>query len=86
MRDKIWLSTKNIKTKKPLKKLDYKQIKLFKVKKLVKSLYKLDLSMLIKIHNIFHPNLLRLMATNSLPRQCNPPPSFIIADKREKKK
>ena len=31
----IWLSTRNIKTKKPLKKLDYKMIGPYKIKELV---------------------------------------------------
>ena len=36
--DKVWLLTKNIKTEQLSKKLDYKQIKLFKVKKPIKIL------------------------------------------------
>ena len=36
VRDKVWLSTKNIKMEKPLKKLDHKIIGPYKIKKLVR--------------------------------------------------
>ena len=84
--DKVWLLTKNIKTKRPLNKLDHKQIRPFKIKKLMESAYRLDLSTLIKIHNVFHPNLLRPVATNPLPDQHNSPPPLVVADKEEKKR
>lgn len=40
MKNKMLLSTKYLKTKQLSKKLDYNQIKLFKIKKLMKLLYK----------------------------------------------
>ena len=80
----VWLSTKNIKTKKPLKKLDYKMIGLYKVKELVKSLYQLDLPASMKIHDVFHPNFLWPAANNFLPGQHNdPPPPIVVDDKKE---
>ena len=54
----IWLSTRNIKTKRPLKKLDYKMIGPYKVKELVGSSYRLDLPHTMKIHDVFHLNML----------------------------
>lgn len=64
-----------------IKKLNHKQIELFKVKKLVGILYRLDLSTFIKIHNIFHLNLLKPMATNPLPSQHNSPPLLVVTNK-----
>ena len=56
--DMVWLSTKNIKIKKPLKKLDHKMIGPYKVKELVGSSYWLELPHTIKTHDVFYPNLL----------------------------
>ena len=56
--DMVWLSTRNIKTDRPSKKLDHKMIGPYKVKKLVESSYQLELPHTMKIDNIFHPNLL----------------------------
>ena len=56
--DKVFLLTKNIRTEKPSKKLNDKNIDLFKIKKLVGLSYQLELPHTIKIHDVFHPNLL----------------------------
>lgn len=82
--DKVWLSTKNIKTEKSSKKLNHKQIRLFKVKKLVEISYRLDLLTFMKIHNVFYLNLLSPMATNPLPDQYNPPPPPVVINKKKK--
>ena len=58
VRDEVWLSTKNLKTERPSKKLDHKMIGPYKVKQLVKLSCQLDLSTSMKIHNVFHPSLL----------------------------
>lgn len=34
----------------------------------------------MKIHNVFHPNLLQKAATDSLPGQCNKPEPLTIID------
>ena len=55
----IYLITKNIITKKPNKKLDYKYLKLYKViKKILKNNYQLNLPPKVRIHLIFHISLL----------------------------
>ena len=72
--DMVWLSTKNIKTKRLLKKLDHKMIDFYKVKELVGSSYRLELLYTMKIHDVFHPNLLQKVATDPLPSQQNSPP------------
>ena len=82
--DKVWLSTKNIKTERPSKKLDHKMISPYKIKRLVGSSCQLDLPTSIKIHNVFHPNLLRKASTDPLPGQHNDPaPPVIIDNKKE---
>ena len=63
----IWLSTKNIKTERLSKKLNHKMIGPYKVKKLVELSYWLDLPISMRIHDIFYPNLLQPVATDSLP-------------------
>ena len=56
--DMVWFLTRNIKTKKSSKKLDHKMISLYKVKELVGLSYQLELPHIMKIHDIFHLNLL----------------------------
>jgi len=57
--DMVWLLRGNIKTMRPLKKLDYKKIGPFKIlAKIGKSAYKLALPPSMAIHNSFHFSLL----------------------------
>lgn len=83
----VWLSTKNVKTKrllKKLKKLDHKMISFYKIKELVRLSYQLDLLTSMKIQNVFHSNLLQLVANDLLPGQHNiSPPLIVINDKEE---
>ncbi len=59
-RDKIYLFTKNLRTKKLNKKLNYIKVGLFFVKKTKKSVnYKLDLLKNIKIFSVFYILLLK---------------------------
>ena len=82
--DKVWLSTRNIKTKRPSKKLDHKMIGPYKIKQLVGSSCQLDLPTSMKIHDVFHPNLLQKTSTDLLPGQHNDPaPPLIIDDEEE---
>ena len=56
----IYLTTKNITTKKPSKKLDYKYLRLYKVtKKILKNNYQLDLPLKVRIYPIFYISLLK---------------------------
>ena len=55
----VYLATKNIITKKPRKKLDYKYLKPYKItKKISKNNYQLNLPFKVRIHLIFHISLL----------------------------
>ena len=58
--DKVYLLRKNIKTKQPSSKLDYKMIGLYKIKKKVSNInYKLELPKGSRIHPIFYVSLLK---------------------------
>ena len=81
--DKVWLLTKNIKTEKPSKKLDHKMIGPYKIKKLVRSSYQLDLPTSMKIHDVFHPSLLQKASANLLAGQHNKPALPVIVNDEE---
>ena len=82
--DMVWLLTRNIKTKRSLKKLDRKMISPYKVKKLIKLSYQLELPHTMKIYDIFHPNLLQKAATDPLHGQRNSPPPPTVVNNKEK--
>ena len=55
----VYLATKNIITKKPNKKLNYKYLRLYKmIKKISENNYQLDLPPKVRIHPIFYILLL----------------------------
>jgi len=66
--DMVWLLPRNIKTTRPSKKLDYKQIGPFKIlAKIGTSAYKLALPPSMTIHNTFHISLLEPYQDNRFP-------------------
>ena len=84
--DRIWLSTKNIHTERPSKKLDHKRINPYKITKLVGLSYQLELSISMHIHNMFHLSLLKLAAKDLLLDQINDlPPPVVVNDKKKQK-
>lgn len=84
IRDLVWLSTKIIHTERLSKKLDHKRIGPYWIKELVGSSYQLDLPASMRIHNVFHPSLLRRAAENPLRGQHNdPPPPVVVNDKED---
>ena len=63
--DKIYLFTKNFKSKQPSKKLDYIKMGPFKIiSKVMEVLYRLDLLLKIKIHLVHHIAMLKLVHGN----------------------
>lgn len=59
--NKVFFNSKNIESTRPLKKLDYKFYRPYKIEnQVVKQAYHLKLLSSTKIHNIFHPSLLKL--------------------------
>jgi len=57
--DKVWLSTKHLRTTRPSKKLDYKRTGPYTVSRIInKNAYKLHLPNTMRNHNVFHVSLL----------------------------
>lgn len=70
--------------KKLSKKLDHKKIGSYPIKELVKLSYRLKLLASMQIHNVFHPNLLRLAFENLLPGQYNDfSPPVVVNNKKK---
>ena len=75
--DKVWLSSKNIHTTRPTKKLDYKKLGPFKIlEKVNNRSYHLDLPQNYKIHPVFHVSLLEHYQPDQIPGRVprRPPP------------
>ena len=81
--DMMFLSSRNIKTVRPVKKLKDKMLGPFRTKKVLGSSYKLDLPSTMKVHDAFHPSLLRKDAQDPLPGQIQEPPGPIVVDEEE---
>jgi hypothetical protein len=74
--DKVWLSTKNIKTARPTKKLDRRRAGPFVIEKKISShAYRLKLPRALRfIHPVFHVNLLSPHHANTIPNRVQDPP------------
>ena len=83
VRDLVFLSSKNITTARPSKKLDDKMLGLFKITAKIGSSYRLELPASMRIHNVFHPSLLRKAATDPLPGQRVVPPGPVVVNEEE---
>ena len=67
--DMIFLSSKNIVSTRPSRKLTDRRYGLFEIIKVINGDYQLRLPVTFRIHDVFHPSLLSLAATNPLPNQ-----------------
>ena len=77
----MFLSSKNIKTQRPSKKLNDKMLKPFKIVKKVGRAFQLELLRTMLIHDLFHPSLLQRAAMDPLPGQKQTlSPSIIVKD------
>src|SRR5436190_3559777 len=64
--DKVYLLQKNIKTKRPSNKLDFKRLELFRIKKVVGKLdYKLELPRGLQLYLVFYTSLLEPTPSNT---------------------
>ena len=78
--DMVWLNRRNIQTTRPSLKLDVKKIGPFKIiRQASKNAFELALPAHIKIHNVFHVNLLEKVTTNEL-RPTAPRPKAILLE------
>ncbi len=81
--DQVLLSTKNIRTERPTKKLDYTWIGPYRVKRQINPVtYELDLPPTMKIHKVFHTQLLKRYVEGDITdrRIIVPPPIRNIED------
>ncbi|MBW0470051.1 hypothetical protein O181_009766 [Austropuccinia psidii MF-1] len=82
----VWLSSKNIKSNRPTKKLSERWLVPFPIlKKVSTNSYHLKLSSQWKsIHPVFHMSLLEPVKTSTIPnRHQDPPPPIIIEEEEE---
>ena len=82
--DFVYFNIKNIIIDKLFKKLNSKMFDLFKVIFVIDSSYKLKLSEIIKIYNVFHFKFFNLAVINSLFNQKNPFFKIIIIKNKKK--
>lgn len=82
--DMVYLSSKNITTQRPSKKLDWKNLGPYPIKAIISPYaYKLALPPSLKIHPVFHVSLLSLSPNNPHPGQYQEPPPPVIVDNEE---
>ena len=87
-RDNVWLESKNIHSNRPLKKLDQKRYRLFKISKDIGlEMFQLELPERWMIHNMFNEDLLTKYRKPHFKGQyMEPAPPPIIINKEEKYK
>ena len=72
--DLVWLSTSHLKSQRPSKSLDYTRIGPFKIKERVNDLaFRLELPAHMKIHDVFHVNLLEPYNHSTIVGRTNEP-------------
>ena len=81
--DMVFLSSRNIITARPSKKLDDKMLGPFKIAAKIGYSYHLELLASMRIHNVFYLSLLRKAATDPLPGQRVAPPGPIVVNEEE---
>jgi len=82
--DKVRLLTRNIRTKRPSKKLDFKKYGPFKITKVISPVtYELQLPKKFRNHNVFHISLLEPVSKHQDPRTEPSQPSPIELEEEE---
>lgn len=82
--DEVWLSSQNMNSHRPSKKLDWKYYGPYKIlEKVGKRAYKLELPQTIKVHPVFHVSLLEKKTTDNWNRKPEPLPPVIVDGEEE---
>ncbi len=81
---KMFLNERNIVTARSFKKLNDKMLNSFQIIESVDSFYKLKLSETMRIHDIFHSELLRSVVNDSLSDQKNESSKSIVINDENK--
>ena len=81
--DKIFLFSRNIITDRFFKKLEDKMLKFFLIKKKIETFYQLQLLDFMKVHDIFHPHLMRKNSDDPLFEQVQKSLESIVIKKSE---
>jgi hypothetical protein len=82
--NQVWLSIRNIQIDRSFRKLDHKMLESFKILKKRDNSYKLELSIEMNIHSVFHISLLRKNLDDFLSRQIISSSSSIVIDDEQK--
>jgi Chromo (CHRromatin Organisation MOdifier) domain len=82
--DKVWITTKNWKTDRPSRKLDYQMAGPYEVLEKVGHAFRVKLPESVKVHPVFSADKLRKAASDPLPGQKNdPPPPVRVSGEEE---
>lgn len=82
---KVWLSSKNLKTLRPSKKLSERFLGPFPIAKVLsRQAIRLTLPPSMKCHPVFHTSLIRPITESSIPNRHQPPPPPIIVEDENK--
>jgi len=83
--DKVWLDSRNLQTDRPARKLDYKRVGPFRIlEKIGTRSFRLELPKSMKVHPVFHIQLLERFRPDVIPgRTQKPPPPLIVAGQEE---
>jgi hypothetical protein len=77
----VWLDARNIKTLRPQKKLDWKNLGPYRISKVISPhAHELELPRSMRIHPVFNVSLLRPAANDPLPGQRHDPPPPVEAE------
>jgi hypothetical protein len=82
--NQVWLFSKNIQIDRLFRKLDHKMLESFKILKKKDNLYKLELSVEMNIHSVFHISLLKKNLDDFLSKQIISSFSSIVIDDEQK--
>ena len=83
--NQVWLSTKNLQTKRLCQELNMRWAGSFKVKQVINPYaYELDLPRAYGVHSVFHVNLMNPVVTDPLEGHWQEPSSLILINREEK--